>query len=498
MKKLHILTLLLLVSSLVLGVMPAVAQEDELPDLGGQEVVIAVDNKYPPFSFIEEETDEPVGWDYDAFTYICELLNCEPTFVQVAWDGIFEAQAAGEFDVSGDGITMTEERAEVIAFSDPYMTYGQVLLVRADEDRFANIEEFVANEDLIVGVQIATTNEITAMELVGEDRVDSYDSFAIGVEALLSGDADGVILDSVAASGFMGQYPDGLKIVGEPFTSEALAFIFQQGSDLIEPFNAAIAYMQENGHMDFLYNKWFVHFPAETTFPDLEGREVVIAVENAYPPFNFIDEETGEGKGWDYDAWTYICWLLNCEPVFIQTAWDGIFEAQAAGEFDTAADGITITEERAQVVAFSDPYMRLGQELMVRTGDDHFETFDEFVANEDLRIAVQIGTTNEQAAIDLVGEDRIDSYDTYGLAVEALLSGDADGVVLDNSISANYLAQHEGELMILGEPFTAEELGFTFQQGSDLIEPVNAAIEAMHTDGTFDKLFEKWIVSSEE
>ncbi|MBN1287018.1 MAG: transporter substrate-binding domain-containing protein, partial [Anaerolineae bacterium] len=149
-------------------------------------------------------------------------------------------------------------------------------------------------------------------------------------------------------------------------------------------------------------------------------------------------------------------------------------------------------------VAFSDPYMKLGQELMVKAGDDRFASFDEFVAGESLRIAVQIGTTNEAAALELVGEARIDSYDTYGLAVEALLSGDADGVVLDNSISINYLAQHEGQLVILGEPFTAEELGFTFQQGSDLIEPVNAAIAAMYVDGTFDKLFQKWIVASGE
>ena len=69
---------------------------------------------------------------------------------------------------------------------------------------------------------------------------------------------------------------------------------------------------------------------------------MVVAVENAYPPFNLIADD-GEAIGWDYDAWRYICWLLNCEPVFLQTAWDGLFEAQAAGEFDTAADGITIT-----------------------------------------------------------------------------------------------------------------------------------------------------------
>ena len=481
--------------SLALTVAPALAQE-ALPDLGGREVVIAVENAYPPFNFIDEETNEGAGWDYDAWRHICQLLNCTPVFKQAAWDGIFEAQAAGEFDVGADGITITEERAQVVAFSDPYLTYGQVLLARAGEDRYTDTESFKANESLRVAVQIATTNEITAIDLVGEDRVDSYDTFDIAVQAVLTGDADAVIIDSVAASGYIGQNPGKLEIIGEPFTSEALGFIFQQGSDLIEPVNAAIAAMQASGYLDFLYNKWFVHFAAGTALPDLGGREVVVAVENAYPPFNFIDETTNEGAGWDYDAWRYICWLLNCVPVFQQAAWDGIFEAQAAGEFDVAADGITITEERAQVVAFSDPYMTLGQVLMVRADETRFASVEEFVANPDLRVAVQIATTNEAAAIDLVGEDRVDSFDTYGLAVEALLTGDADGVVLDNSIAPAYLAQHPDALMVVGEPFTKEELGFIFQQGSDLIEPVNTAIAAMKADGTLDRLFEKWIVSS--
>jgi polar amino acid transport system substrate-binding protein len=246
--------------------------------------------------------------------------------------------------------------------------------------------------------------------------------------------------------------------------------------------------------LDYLNSKWFVLGPAGVELPNLEGREVVIAVENAYLPFNFIDEETGEADGWDYDAWNYICWLLNCEPVYLQTAWDGIFEAQAAGEFDTAADGITITEDRAQTVAFSDPYISLGQVLMARTDEDRFASVDEFVANEDLIVAVQIATTNEEAAIDLVGEDRVESFDTYGLAVEALLSGDADGVVIDNTIAPSYVAQHAGQIEVVGEPFTSEELGFTFQQGSDLIEPVNAALAAMRIDGMLAKLEQKWMV----
>jgi len=228
--------------------------------------------------------------------------------------------------------------------------------------------------------------------------------------------------------------------------------------------------------------------------PDLEGREVVVAVENAYPPFNFIDEATGEAVGWDFDAWRAICGLVNCTPVFKETAWEGIFEAAAAGEFDVAADGITIKPEREKVVAFSDPYMLYGQVVLVRADETEITDKDTLVTLTEKTVGVQLATTNEATAIELVGEDRVESYDTFDMAVVALMAGDVDAVVIDEPAALGYIAVNPGQLKIAGERFTSEALGFVFQQGSDLIEPANAALAALKADGTWDGLFTKWFI----
>ena len=89
---------------------------------------------------------------------------------------------------------------------------------------------------------------------------------------------------------------------------------------------------------------------------DLGGREVRIAVENAYPPFNYIDD-AGEAVGWDFDTGRAICEKLNCTAVFVETAWEGLFEAMAAGENDVAFDGITINLPRSLKIDYSDPYV---------------------------------------------------------------------------------------------------------------------------------------------
>lgn len=234
-----------------------------LPDLGGKKIIVAVENAYQPFNFIDKTTNQGAGWDYDAFQEICKLLNCVPVMTEAAWDGIFVATAAGEYDVVADGVTITAERKQTVAFSDPYMQITQIILVRADETRFTDSKTLAAQTDLIVATQVGTTNEIKAIEIVGESRVRSFDTFDTVILSLLSKDADAVIIDKQAALGFMANNPDKMKILPEVLTSEELAFVFKQGSDLIAPINAAIAAMKANGTLDKLYQKWEVDYKPE-------------------------------------------------------------------------------------------------------------------------------------------------------------------------------------------------------------------------------------------
>jgi polar amino acid transport system substrate-binding protein len=228
-------------------------------DLGGREIIIAEENSYPPFNYLDEETDEPIGWDYDVMREVCRRLNCTPVFVEAAWEGMFEAMAAGEYDMAFDGITLTVPRSMVVDYGDPYIVYGQVILVRADDERpgLADVDALVASE-LTVGCQMATTNSITARKLVGEERVLEYDFYDMPVTALLAGDVDGVIIDEVAAIGFMGQNPGKLKIAFDVTGGEMLAPIFPPLSPLVEPVNWAVQEMFADGTMDEICVKWLL------------------------------------------------------------------------------------------------------------------------------------------------------------------------------------------------------------------------------------------------
>jgi polar amino acid transport system substrate-binding protein len=227
-----------------------------LPDLGGKAITVAVENAYPPFNSIDEATNKPVGWDYDTVTEICKRLNCVADFKQAAWDGIFPAMQAGEYDMLADGVTYTEERAKIVDFSTPYVTIGQVLLIRSDQS-IPDLEAFKADSSVLVGTQIGTTNEMVAKANFPADRVKSFEEFGGAVSALLSNDIDAVVIDTVSAVGFISANPGKLKIGPTLTSDEQLAFVFPPGSPLVADVNAALESMQADGTLEALNNKWF-------------------------------------------------------------------------------------------------------------------------------------------------------------------------------------------------------------------------------------------------
>lgn len=227
---------------------------------------------------------------------------------------------------------------------------------------------------------------------------------------------------------------------------------------------------------------------ADKAVKDLNCRKVTIAIENAYLPFNYVDLKTGMADGWDYRAWKEICTRLHCEPIFVETGWEGMIQAVADKQFDAAADGITITDERKQKVDFSVGYINIEQRLLVRKDESRFASMDDFKKDDKLILGTQTGTTNYETAKKYLPESRIKAFEQFPFAVQALVSGDIDAVIIDETAGQGYVGENSDKLKLIGPSLSSDQLGFIFPKGSDLVDPVNQVIEAMKKDGTLDKL----------
>ena len=231
--------------------------------------------------------------------------------------------------------------------------------------------------------------------------------------------------------------------------------------------------------------------------PDLAGREVVVVTENAYPPLQFVKD--GTPMGWEYDAMAEIAKRLNLTVSYENISWDAMIPAVSEGQFDMGMTGITIRDDRREKVDFSAPYMRSEMVMLVRGDEDRFTDAASFAANPDLLMAAQPGTTPFYVGVYEVldgneANPRIKMFETFGAGVQALRNGDVDLSLTDSTGGAGYVAASAGKLKIVGDKLGAEDFGFIFPKGSDLVAPINAAIAAMQADGSMDALNTKWFV----
>jgi polar amino acid transport system substrate-binding protein len=253
---------LALAGALILSALPALAQD--LPDLGGREIVVVTENAYPPLQFLDD-SGAAIGWEYDAMAEIAARLNATIVYENISWDAMIPAVSEGQFDMGMTGITIREDRMEAVDFSAPYMTSQMLMMVRGDEERFADAAGFAANPDLLMAAQPGTTPfYVGVYEVLDGDeanpRIVKFETFGAGLEALRNGDVDLVLSDSTAANGYVAASEGALKIIGEPLGTEDFGFIFPKGSDLVEPINAAIESMRADGTLDALNTKWFLEY----------------------------------------------------------------------------------------------------------------------------------------------------------------------------------------------------------------------------------------------
>ncbi len=229
--------------------------------------------------------------------------------------------------------------------------------------------------------------------------------------------------------------------------------------------------------------------------PDLGGRTVRVATDATYPPFEMVDKSTKEFVGYDIDLINEICSLVNCKAEFKNAAFDAIFAALQKGDFDAVVSGVTITAERDKTMDFSDPYIEVGQVVLVRADETRIYGVGDLA---DKVVAVQRGTTNDEAASVMQKEKKVKTvkrFPTFDLAVKSLLNKDADAVIIDNTGASGYMGTNPDKLKVAGDKFTNEGLGIVVREGDATLQGAfNAALAELKKNGTLDRLYQKWFV----
>ncbi|KAB2906162.1 MAG: basic amino acid ABC transporter substrate-binding protein [Anaerolineae bacterium] len=270
--KLLKLALILALILSVVTVLPTVAQE------GIGTITVGTNAEYPPFESVDEDGNI-IGFDIDLMNAIAEDAGFEVEFVNTKWDGIFTALSQGEFDAVISAATITEEREEIIDFSDPYFNAGQVIAVPA-----AMAETVSTVEDLVglrVGVQLGTTGDEFASELEGVEVV-RFDEITLAFQAMGEGELDAIVNDGPTSADIIANNPDlNAVIVGEPLTDEFYGIaVYPERTDVLDAVNVSLANLIADGTYAEIYMEWFGVEPSADFMP---AEAVMIEVDPTDP-----------------------------------------------------------------------------------------------------------------------------------------------------------------------------------------------------------------------
>ena len=255
--------------------------------------------------------------------------------------------------------------------------------------------------------------------------------------------------------------------------------------------------------------------PDSTLAGVLDRGKLRVCFEAGYLPFEMIGTRSGlrerslrpadERKGgqvtrfggFDIDLAREMARALGVAFAPVNTRWTSIIPALTLGRCDIIISGMSVTEARRQRVDFSEPYMRVGQTVLLST-----KLADRVTSHRDLndpayRVASKPGTTGEAALKRFMPEATYVPFESEVAAATAVANGDVDALVYDRPFNATFVAMHGAQdVVFLDEPFTDEAIAFAIRKDDpDFLKWLNAFLGELRADGRYDKLRKKWFES---
>jgi polar amino acid transport system substrate-binding protein len=230
----------------------------------------------------------------------------------------------------------------------------------------------------------------------------------------------------------------------------------------------------------------------------LKRGELRVGFESGYVPFEMTNKK-GEFIGFDMDFGRQLAKSMGVKFVPINTAWDGIIPALMTGKLDIIMGGMTITQERNLKVNFAEPYIVVGQTILLNK-----KLKNQVISYKDLNnpkyiLTSRMGTTGEQAIKKYIPKATYKGFESEAEAGLEVINGKADALVYDLPYCGFlYASQGKDRTIFLSDPFTYEPLAWAINKGDpDFLNYLNNFLRQSKGDGFYDRMYKKWITGAE-
>lgn len=233
-----------------------------------------------------------------------------------------------------------------------------------------------------------------------------------------------------------------------------------------------------------------ISFSKDNALQTIQNKgEIIIGLDDTFAPMGFRDEK-GNIIGFDIDLANEIAKRMGVKAIFKPCEWDGIIFDLRSKKIDLIWNGLTITPQREQQIAFSTPYFDDNQIVIVK--DSQIKSFENLKGKN---IGVQLGSASYFAFENSNLSKITGNINKYSTNVEALLdleAGRTDAVVVDAVVGKYYVAKKDG-FTILNEVLDKQQMGIGMRkQDLTLKNKIDQTLSDMKADGSFNEIYQKW------
>ncbi len=455
-----------------------------------------------PFTFTRN--NQVVGYEIELAFLFCQKNGYGLEILDMNFDALLPAIQTGKADFAGCIISITEERKESVLFSTPHYEGRTVMAVWKNgvgsEHVFSSLDELAGAR---IGVQTGTMFDEIALASVKDARLSYFHTIPDMVSALLSHKISGFTCDEPVLNAIQAENPK-IGMLPEYLESFTYAFAFPKttlGETLCQKMSDFVSRLKESGELDALKQKWLsgAYQTAEMPGPDTltgENGTLILATEAMNLPFTFVRD--GVIVGYEIELAIRFCEAYGYALQISDVSFDAILPSVQSDKADFGAATISVTEERKQSVAFSEPHYDGGTVMAVlreKTADMPEGMYASIRELDGRTVGVQTGSLFDQIVLSSIPNAALSYFDSVSDQIGALTTNKIEAFVVDEIVARQLMAENSA-LTYIPEYLDTYEQGVVFaktEAGAALKAKFDTFLTDLSNDGKLSELSRKWL-----
>ena len=458
-----------------------------------------------PMSFYDS-SHKLAGFDIEFATRLALFLDKKIEFVDMEFGAMLPALISGKVDMIGAGLSITEERAKKVLFSQSYYPSGIAALVRSLPDKEngrleAKLKSGKDIKDKRIGVLLGSVHDKYAQKNYPDAQIFQYHSVPDMIVALTSGKVDVAIIGNVTLKDIL-KRNDKIEILENDIYSFPLGVGFNKENLILrDQFNAFLKEIRSNGIYDDMINRWMkkdIYVMPQIETPGKNGVLNVGIVSNVgFPHSGIVD---GKNAGFDIELSKRFATFIGKEFIPVDLVFSSMLASLKTNKIDMAACSMMITEERQKQISFSDPYYSSAACIITMKENMEKATSTKLGKLDDVRnkrIGVLLGSIHDTYANRDFPNAKILTFQNVPDIITSLKANKID-VAFSDHIALNDIFAKNPDLGVFAPNLYNVPIAAAFNKSTgELRDKFNAFLKEIRKKGVYDDMVNRWMVKGE-